>query len=454
MRTRVLSLLLLAACSPWDPPATDTDSSAATTEPGPSTDTSGWHLPPLGRGDRPTTTTGSTTTGVATTAPPDPTHGSDATSSTGDLPATIDLAALQIAEVHADPFGKDGSADSPEFVEIVHVGIEPTALAGLEIVARSWPVLSAEDLGLAEATLAPGQRLVVRRYAAPVDVIEPTATEDGLAVAFSTADGLRNTDGAVLLRAGTALGDLVIYGAAQPAPWDSPDAWVGPPAATPASGASLCRLGAEDHDDASDFAACPASPGLPFEPVDSTTGESDTTGDASTGEALPAEVVIVEVLSNPPGPGNLEKHAEFVEIVNLGPGAVDLATWTIADSLDPAAPGADPLMHLAGTGGCMPATCLAPGQRALLVGNAYSGETGSALVLTTDDTTLANAGLGVVEPVALRDGEGVLRSTYRAWPDPLAEPSPALTEQALARTDPSAPDEPASWALAPPTPGG
>lgn len=453
MRTRVLSLLLLAACSPWDPPATDTDSSAATTEPGPSTDTSGWHLPPLGRGDRPTTTTGSTTTGVATTAPPDPTHGSDATSSTGDLPATIDLAALQIAEVHADPFGKDGSADSPEFVEIVHVGIEPTALAGLEIVARSWPVLSAEDLGLAEATLAPGQRLVVRRYAAPVDVIEPTATEDGLAVAFSTADGLRNTDGAVLLRAGTALGDLVIYGAAQPAPWDSPDAWVGPPAATPASGASLCRLGAEDHDDASDFAACPASPGLPFEPVDSTTGESDTTGDASTGEALPAEVVIVEVLSNPPGPGPHEKFAEYVEILNLGPGSVDLAEWTIADSLAEGASGTDPLLFMAGDGGCAPNTCLAPGQRALLVGSEYTGNTGAALVLATDDTTLANGGLGTIEPVALRDGDGELRSTYRAWMNPQAEPNPTMVEQALVRTDPSALDEPTSWALAPATPG-
>lgn len=448
-------LLLLAACTPFDPPATESATTSGTTGPDLTSTTSGWHLPPLGRGDRPTTTTG------ITTSPPDPTSPTGATShapdpSTGpdDQAPTADLAALQIAEIHADPAGKDGGPESPEFVEIVHVGAEPSALAGLEIVARSWPIVRADDLGLADAALAPGQRLVIRRYAAAVDVPPPVTDEGGIAVAFATEDGLRNTDGGVLLRAGGSVGDLVLYGAAQPAPWDSPDAWIGPPALTPKSGASLCRLEPADHDDASDFSSCPPSPGLPPEPADAMTGDTGDTGDASTGEPLPAEVVIVEVLSNPPGPGNLEKHAEFVEIVNLGPGAVDLATWTIADSLDPAAPGADPLMHLAGTGGCMPATCLAPGQRALLVGNAYSGETGSALVLTTDDTTLANAGLGVVEPVALRDGEGVLRSTYRAWPDPLAEPSPALTEQALARTDPSAPDEPASWALAPPTPGG
>jgi hypothetical protein len=43
--------------------------------------------------------------------------------------------------------------------------------------------------------------------------------------------------------------------------------------------------------------------------------------------------VIVEVLSNPPGPGNGEKADEFVELINLGPGDVDLAAWTIADSI-------------------------------------------------------------------------------------------------------------------------
>ena len=93
------------------------------------------------------------------------------------------------------------------------------------------------------------------------------------------------------------------------------------------------------------------------------------------------------------------------------------------------------------------------GQRAILVGNLYSGPKGPGLVLVTDDTTLANAGLAVHEPVALRDGEGALRSTYRAWPDPLVAPDPALTEAALVRVSPDVPDSPEAWSFAAPTPG-
>jgi hypothetical protein len=59
-----------------------------------------------------------------------------------------------------------------------------------------------------------------------------------------------------------------------------------------------------------------------------------------------------------------------------------------------------------------------------VVGGVYTGPTGSGLVLVTDDTTLANAGLGVHEPVVVRDGDGVLRSTYRAWPDPAGGAGP------------------------------
>ena len=163
--------------------------------------------------------------------------------------------------------------------------------------------------------------------------------------------------------------------------------------------------------------------------------------------------MIVQVLSNPPGPGSTEKYAEFVELENLGPGTVDLADWTIADSLAPDATGVDPLLYHSGDGGCVPNTCLAPGQRALIVGNLYNGDSGTALVLRTDDTTIANAGLGVVEPVVIRDGSAMLRSTYRAWPDPLVEPNPSLTESALQRADPSSADAPAAWTFATPSPG-
>jgi len=462
MRMRALLILLATpACIPWEPPGADPSTSSGSSEPEPPGST-GWQLPPRTRdgGQSGTSTTTSTSTststtpGSAATSEPDP-----ATASGEPLPA-IDLAALKIGEIHPDPDGKDGGPDSPEFLEIVHVGAEPLALAGLEIVARTWPTMTGAELGLEDLSLAPGQRLLIARYAVASDLPDPpvSITDDGIRVAFAADGGLRNADGAALLLAGEQIGDLVVYGLAQPAPWDG-DGWSGPPVPKPGSGHSLCRSAGDDHDDASDWTTCAPSPGLPNELEAGTTGDPDPDGTGTssttgtTGEPLPGEIVIVEVLSNPVGPGNEEKHAEFVEIENLGPGPVDLATWTIADALTEQPVGADPLLYLSGDGGCVPATCLAPGQRAVLVGNVYTGPTGPGLVLVTDDTTLANAGLAVHEPVALRDGEGTLRSTYRAWPDPLVAPDPALTEAALVRVSPDALDSPEAWSFAAPTPG-
>ena len=461
MRIRApLFTLLLVGCVPWDPPASELSTSSGSPEPELGTST-GWQLPPRERG-KPTTTSTSTTTSTTTasTSPPEPDTDPDT-----DPPATgaprvpTDLSVLRLAEVHPDPDGKDGGPDSPEFIEIVHVGAEPVALADLEIVARAWPIQTAAELGLADAILEPGQRLLLTRFADASALPDPPVSSDptGLRVAFAAADGLRNADGGVLLRAGGLTGDVMIYGAAQPAPWDDPAAWLGPAAPKPGSGASLCRLASVDHDDASDWQICPASPGGPGEEATSETGEAPgTTGTietGSTGEPLPAELAIVEVLSNPPGPGELEKHGEFVEIVNLGPGSVDLAGWTIADDSGEAPTGADPLLYLTGDGGCAPNTCLAAGQRALIVGKVYTGAVGPGLVLVTDDTTIANAGLAVHEPVVLRDSEGLLASSYRVWPDPLAMPDPALMEAALVRIDPAAADVPEAWSFAAPTPG-
>jgi hypothetical protein len=452
-------LLLLAtpACIPWEQPGADPSTTSDPVEPG-TTGTTGWQVPPRERGNGPVSTSTTTSTAsTSTTSGPDP-DTTSLTSTTEPAPA-VDLAMLQLGEIHPDPDGKDGGPDSPELLEIVHVGDEPLALAGLEIEARSWPKLAAADLGIADLSLEPGQRLTIARHALPGDLPDPALTIDdaGIRVAFAADSGLRNADGGALLRSGDQLGDLVIYGAAQPAPWDG-DGWIDAPAPAPGSGNSLCRVAELDHDDASDWSVCPPSPGLANDPeVSDTTGDMSGAGDSeatgTTGEPLPAEVVIVEVLSNPPGPGSEEKFTEFIEIVNLGPGTVDLATWTIADALAEQPTGADPLLYADGDGGCAPETCLAAGQRAILVGNLYNGPTGPGLVLVTDDTTLANAGLAVHEPVALRDGEGVLRSTYRAWPDPLVAPDPALSEQALVRASAEAADAAEAWSFAAPTPG-
>ncbi len=451
MRTHTLPLSFLIACVPFEPPAADPTTTTITNETG-SPGSSGWQIPPRERGQTSAGGTSATSATTTTTTGPGP-----ATSESGSMApdlttgSVLEISALQIAELHPDPDGKDGGAASPEFLELVHVGEVPLELTGLEILARAWPTLRGDEIGLAGHVLAPGERLLVLRYADPGDVPEPAiaAIAGGLRIAFASGEGLRNADGGVLLRTGDTIGDTLIYGAPQPAPWNS-GTWNGEPASAPGPGQSLCRAMTADHDDASDWTICPPSPGAAADLDDGGTTE-DSTG--TTGEPLPAEVAIVEVLSNPVGPGNLEKAAEFVEVLNLGPGTVDLGSWTVADDASEAPIGADPLLYLAGDGGCEPATCLAPGQRALIVGNVYTGPTGVGLVLATDDTTIANGGLAVHEPVVLRDAAKTVRSTYRVWPDPLGMPDPALAEEALVRGDPAAPDEPGAWSFAAPTPG-
>jgi hypothetical protein len=451
MRIHALPLSFLVGCVPFEPPSTEPATTAITSETG-SPGSSGWQIPPRERGPiSATSTTSTTTTNTTSTTGLGPAT-SESTASDLTTGSVLEITALQIAELHPDPDGKDGGAASPEFLELVHVGEAPLDLVGLEILARAWPTLRGDEIGLAGHILAPGERLLLLRFAEAGDVPKPAiaAIAGGLRVAFASAEGLRNADGGILLRTGDAIGDTLIHGAAQPAPWSS-GLWNGEPAPAPGPGQSLCRASVTDHDDASDWISCPPSPGAAPDLEDGSTTADESTG--TTGEPLPAEVAIMEVLSNPVGPGNLEKTAEFVEVMNLGPGTVDLGTWTIADDASETPTGADPLLYLAGDGGCEPATCLAPGQRALIVGNAYTGPTGVGLVLVTDDTTIANAGLGVHEPVVLRDASKVLRSTYRVWPDPLVMPDPALTEEALVRDDPAAPDEPGAWSFAAPTPG-
>ena len=263
MRTRALPLFLLIACAPFEPPVADSTSTPAATSgetgaPG----TGGWQIPPRDRG-RDTAGVTSTSTSTTTTGAPPPSS-SEASS---DAPALttgpgFDPSVLQIAELHPDPDGKDGGPDSPEFLELVHVGEAPVELAELEIDARAWPTLRGEKLGLAGFTLAPGERLLLLRYADAGDLPEPpvAAFAGGLRVAFASDEGLRNADGGVLVRTGDLAGDLVIHGASQPAPWDA-GAWEGEPAPAPGSGQSLCRISEVDHDDKSDWTICTPSPG-------------------------------------------------------------------------------------------------------------------------------------------------------------------------------------------------
>lgn len=369
---------------------------------------------------------------------------------------------LRITEVLIDPTGKDGGPDSPEFIELVNLGPLPVALAGLRITARSWPILDGVELGLEDVELPVDGVLVVRRHADDVDPDLGGVSVQGSVVfsVFLHDSGLRNGDGAVGIGPDESLADVLVYGAPPPSPFDT--GWLGEPVTTPASGQSLCRSTMSgDHDDASDWSVCVPSPGSidPDEPEgddsDSGTDESDESSDSEGDEPLPianGAIQIVEVSSNPPGPASDEKPWEYVEILNTSENEVELSFARISDDLDLGAPGIDPLAYVSGDGGCESATCLAPGRRALIVAQGYLGETADALVLATDDSTLADGGLTNTEPVVIWDAFDAMVSSYRAWPDPSGDPLPT-DEQPLHRVDPLGLDEPANWESAPPTPG-
>jgi len=402
------------------------------------------------------------------TTHPDPSAGGTGTATTSGEGRPVDLGSLRLAEVLADPEGKDGDTWSPEIIEVLNIGEELLPLTDLIILARGWPRLSMDDLGLADEQLGPNERLVLYRYAeldeAPWAGVfyEPGILE----VHFETTAGLRNGDGAVLLLGpGEEAVDALIYGAAPPASHHFEGAWEGVPVGEPVSGFSWCRTEQTyDSDSAEDWTLCVPSPGQDMPEPDRETGE-DTTGgttdgitdgttEGTRGDApTEATLVITEVLSNAPGPSAQERELEYVEILNLGPDDVDLDGWSIADNEDINAPGRDPLLHREGSSGCLPESCLAAGQRALIVGGAFIGPTGGAMVFETDDSNLADGGLTAHEPVVLRDADETIASTYRAWPDAFAKPYPIDIELPAHRLTPEADDMPDQWVLAEASPG-
>ncbi|MEE9386693.1 MAG: lamin tail domain-containing protein [Nannocystaceae bacterium] len=434
-----------------------------------------------------------------------------ASSTTGEhLPS---VGGLRIVEIMPDPEGADGHPDGPEFVELLNTDDASLQLDALQLIVRSWPRLDATDLGLTGQELAPGQLLLIRRFSAGASTGGAAQLVDGaLVTSFTTSSGMKNADGGVLLvDAADNDVDLVIYGAAQDAPHDDPSSWGGDPAPAPGSGQSLCREDPTlDTNAARDWSLCLPTPGsVPAVgdggDGDDSEGDSDTgagpegdggigsegeaeagsgseasaetgsemggteaeepgagngdtgdtgdTGNTSQASQASGHIVIVEVLSNAPGPSSDEKRFEYVEILNADTLSIRLDGWTIADDANPAASGIDPLLPLTGDGGCGSAACLAPGFRAIIVGNTYAGPLGNGLVLVVDDTTLADGGLTSAEPVVLRDSAGSIISTYRVWDDPKAAPYPLSEENPVVRTDPDAPDEPMSWTFGVSTPG-
>jgi hypothetical protein len=361
----------------------------------------------------------------------------------GEVVPDAALAQLRLTEVLVDPPGKDGES-APEFVELHNPGPHAVTLDGLQIEAASWPMLDGTELGLVGVTLEAGAYLVVQRWANDVDpgLAALDVGESLVTVGFLDSDGLRNTDGVVRIGSAVESVDELVYGLDLV---ESSPGWPGPAAASPEPSRSMCRNSPIDHDDASDWSPCDPNPGQAT--------PEDVVEDPRVPMPInPGDVQIVEVSANPPGPAAGEKPYEYVEILNTSDAEIELAGCRIGDDPDPSAPGVDPLEYLDGDGGCVSTTCIAPGQRAIIVGQGYLGPIGLALVLATDDSTIADAGLTNSEPVVLWDELGTALSSYRVWPDPSGEPLP-LDEQPLHRLDIAGPDEPQNWVSAPPSPG-
>ncbi|EDM80717.1 hypothetical protein PPSIR1_12578 [Plesiocystis pacifica SIR-1] len=444
-----LACLSLAACleppelEPWSPPDSATsgvDTWAAPEDAG--LEDGGGHA--------------SSAEGAADTTSTSETSGGSA----GDLgnppsPADPALAHLRITEVLADPEGKDGGVNSAEFVELINPTNAPIPLGGILVDAASWPELDGVDLSLAELSLEPGALLVIQRWAKELEP-DPTGVQVSpgvVTVNFRSSSGLRNADGSVSVGSSAQVADLLAYG--ESVDINSVD-WLGSAVAIPGSGRSLCRPidhiesldGSGDTNTAEDWAECDPSPGA----LPEADPEPGDRGEGSVAPILPGDLVIVEVLADAPGPSDQEKLIEFVEIVNNSDVELDLQFVRIGDAPSFDSPGLDPLLHVAGSGGCEPATCLAPDHRAILTGDTYTGPVGSALHLSTDDSTLADGGLTISEAVTLWTEDGVLVSSYRLWPDPSIDPKPML-EQPMHRASVDAEDLPESWIEAPPSPG-
>jgi hypothetical protein len=142
---------------------------------------------------------------------------------------------------------------------------------------------------------------------------------------------------------------------------------------------------------------------------DAAGNESLTTFELRTQAALP-EISIVEVLADPLGP---EPQQEFVELLNYGRTAIDLAGFALADRAD--LPGSIITTHAR----------VEPQARALLVADGYDPNEGRDVppppgaLLVRVGASLANAGLrNAGEPLFLRDPLGRRVSAAPATPRP------------------------------------
>jgi len=146
--------------------------------------------------------------------------------------------------------------------------------------------------------------------------------------------------------------------------------------------------------------------------------------DLEPGDASWFPVVIARVHPNPVGP---EPAQEFVELVNVSDGDVELEGWELTDSLEK-------------PGDLLPPFRLAAGGLVRVAGKNYDPGSevdpppeGDLIVL---DSSLANAGLGNGgEPLYLFDAFGMLVSRYGGWIDTGDDPGLSVRRTTLYACD-------------------
>ena len=308
-----------------------------------------------------------------------------------ERPATGGATGVVITEVMANPLVEA----TGEFVELYNRGATSVDLAGWILDdGDSTDALIAWQGGA--TTLAPGARAVV---------LDPDYPGDTYAI---PADALRLTVAGAALGNGLSTGDPVTLRTPDGA---AADAFTHP--FDPGNGVSVEKDTLEDGDLATNWVAspCGASPGAP------------NCAAAPPAPASAAAIVINEVMANPLD----ESTGEYVELLNVGLAAVDLAGFVLDDG--------DASDVLAGFGGGP--TVLAPGQLALVLDPDYAGQyplPAEALMLTAASSATLGNGLSVDDPVRLSDPDGVPVSAY-AHP---ADPGNGVSMERVDANDPAA----------------
>ncbi len=254
---------------------------------------------------------------------------------------------LLLSEVVYDP-PQSGTDSAFEWVELYNPGDTPASLAGWSLADNS----SADPLPA--FTLPPASYLVVAATADGFAANYPGFTGNAVYLGGTIGNGLSNSSDAVrLLAPDGATVDAMSYG-------DNTTAF-DPPCPDVPAGSSLARVPSwQDTNRAADWLAqerpSPGEPGAaaqtptatPTQPEATATPTATLADDATatpTGTptaspaptaASPAQVRLNEILPRPDavdwdGNGTADAYDEYIEIVNLGPGAVDLGGWALDD---------------------------------------------------------------------------------------------------------------------------